>query len=465
MSDRVSRRSFFRKTAAVTALGASGLVTNEDYEAIAQNVNTNSQPSQLKITDLRVVTVHGRNIIRLYTNQGLYGHGEIRDGASKTYALMLKSRILGMNPCNVDQIFRKIKQFGGPARQAGGVVSIEMACWDLAGKAWGVPCWQMLGGKFRDSIRLYADTPSANNPEEQARRLNSRKEHGFTFFKTDVGVELLRGTEGSISAPRGGGADPFKQWGENDRWTFVAHPFTGVRLTDKGLDVMEEYISRVRENIGWEVPLATDHYGHFYVEDGIKMARRFDKYNLAWLEDVVPWTYTDQLARLKNSCTTPILTGEDMYLKESFQKLFEAQAITICQPDLATAGGLLETKKIGDLAMEYGISMALHMAGHPVTMFSSIHAAAATENFLVMEHHNPDDAWYEELVIGPEKPFAPDGFVKVPDTPGLGIELNEEAIRSMIRNPERDFFAPTDEWDNERSTDRTWSMYTGKKDA
>ena len=357
MPDRFSRRSFIRKTTAATALGVSGLVTNDDYEAVAQNVNTNSQPSQLQITDMRVVTVHGRHIIRLYTNQGLLGHGEVRDNASKTYALMLKSRILGMNPCNVDQIFRKLKQFGGQARQAGGVVSIEMACWDLAGKAWGVPCWQMLGGKFRDSIRLYADTPASNNPEEQSRRLKTRIDAGFTFMKSDFGVELLRGIEGTITAPRGGGADPFRQWGDNDPWTRVAHPFTGIRLTDKGLDVFEEYVSRVREGIGWEIPLATDHYGHFYVEDGIKLARRLEKYNLAWLEDVVPWQYKEQLVRLRNSCTIPICTGEDIYLKESFKELFEAQAISICHPDLATAGGLLETKKIGDLAMEYGVSM------------------------------------------------------------------------------------------------------------
>ena len=111
---------------------------------------------------MRVATIVGAPmicpIIRLDTNQGLVGWGEVRDGASATYALFLKSRLLGENPCNVDRLFRKIKQFGGPARQAGGVCGVEMALWDLAGKAYGVPAFQMLGGRFRDQVRLYADT-------------------------------------------------------------------------------------------------------------------------------------------------------------------------------------------------------------------------------------------------------------------------------------------------------------------
>ena len=128
------------------------------------NVNTHSQPSQLRITDMRIANIVGVpfrcTIIRIDTNQGISGYGEVRDGASKTYALMLKSRILGENPCNVDRIFRKIKQFGHHARQAGGVCAIEMALMDLAGKAYGVPAYQLAGGKFRDRVLCYCDTPT-----------------------------------------------------------------------------------------------------------------------------------------------------------------------------------------------------------------------------------------------------------------------------------------------------------------
>ena len=107
-------------------------------------------PSTLKITDMRFADIDGApkrcTLLKLYTNQGLVGYGEVRDASSRTYAAMLKSRILGENPCNVEKVFRRIKQFGGDSRQAGGVCAVELACMDLAGKAWGVPCWQLLGG-------------------------------------------------------------------------------------------------------------------------------------------------------------------------------------------------------------------------------------------------------------------------------------------------------------------------------
>src|SRR5258707_14713894 len=172
MPHRTGRRGFMTGLAGV--LGAT-FWADETLEAVPQNVNRNSKPSELKITDLRVATVAKAPmtdpIIRIDTNQGIYGLGEVRDGATKMYALALKSRILGENPCNIDKIFRKIKQFGGHARQAGGVCGIEMAMMDLAGKAWGVPCWQMLGGKFRDRVRLYADTTERETPKEQGQML------------------------------------------------------------------------------------------------------------------------------------------------------------------------------------------------------------------------------------------------------------------------------------------------------
>ena len=141
-------------------------MTLGDSELISSNIRTASQPSSLKITDMRLVrTTTGGPILKIDTNQGIYGLGEVRDGASKTYALLLKNRILGENPCNVDKIFRRIKQFGFHARQGGGVCGIEMALMDLVGKAYGVPCYQLAGGKFRDEVRCYSDTPILRDPE------------------------------------------------------------------------------------------------------------------------------------------------------------------------------------------------------------------------------------------------------------------------------------------------------------
>ena len=160
-------------------------------------VSDKIDPSSLRITDMRFCDIDGApkrcTLLKIYTNQGLVGYGEVRDASSKTYALMLKSRILGENPCDVDRIFHKIKQFGGPSRQGGGVSGIEIALWDLAGKAWGVPVWQLLGGKYRDKIRVYCDT-DVDGKDESAHAmglaLKRRMEMGFTFLKMGVSVNI-----------------------------------------------------------------------------------------------------------------------------------------------------------------------------------------------------------------------------------------------------------------------------------
>ena len=248
---------------------------------------------------------------------------------------------------------------------------------DLAGKAYGVPCYQLAGGKFRDKIRCYSDTPSLRDPEEMGKILQDRMDRGFTFLKMDIGVGLLRGTPGTISAPAG-----------NLETSNLMHPFTGIRLTEKGISILCEYVETVRGIIGYEIPLSVDHFGHIGIEDCIRLARALEKYNLAWLEDMVPWQYTDQYVRLSNSCATPICTGEDIYCKEDFMPLFENRGIAVAHPDIATSGGILETKKIGDLAEEHGIGMALHMAGTPICAMASVHCAAATSNFMVLENHS-----------------------------------------------------------------------------
>ncbi len=418
-----------------------------ETQPILSEINTASHPSDLKITDLRFVrTQVGGPIIKLDTNQGIYGLGEVRDGASPTYALMLKSRIMGENPCNVDKIFRQIKQFGHHARQGGGICGIEMALMDLAGKAYGVPCYQLAGGKFRDRIRCYSDTPSLRDPEAMGNKLQERIDRGFTFLKMDLGIGLLRDTPDTLSAPDG-----------NIQIHNLMHPFTGIRLTEKGIGILCEYVEIVREIIGYEIPLAVDHFGHIGIEDCIRLAKALEKYNLAWLEDMVPWQYTDQYIRLSNSCATPICTGEDIYCKEDFMPLFENRAIAICHPDIATSGGILETKKIGDLAEEHGIAMALHMAGTPVCAMASVHCAAATSNFMVLENHSVDNPWWDEMVTGLPNPIIQDGYITVPDTPGLGIDLNEEVIKEHLHSSETGYFLPTSEWDKERSHDRLWS--------
>lgn len=445
------RRSFLKNAAAAVGVGSwAGLWTDNTLEAYPQNVNTSSKPSDLRITDLRVLVI-GRApmtcpVIRIDTNQDIYGLGEVRDGASKNYALMLKSRILGQNPCNIDKLFRRIKQFGSHSRQGGGVCAIEMALWDLAGKAYNVPVYQMLGGKFRDKIRCYADTTESADPKVYGQRLKARRDQGFTWLKMDLGVDLVANVPGALTMPAGTSlayGDP------------TVHMFTGTEITEKGVALMGEYVAQVREFVGMDIPLSADHFGHIGVNSCIRLGKGLEKYNLAWLEDMIPWQYTDLLKKIADAVDIPILTGEDIYLKEPFIELCRAHAVDIIHPDLATSGGILETKKIGDVAQELGVPMAMHFAGTPVSCMANVHCAAATENFLVLENHSVDVSWWSDLVEGVEKPIVNKGFITVPDKPGLGVTLNEEVVKQHLLEP--GYFEPTPQWNTDRSNDRQWS--------
>ena len=441
------RRGFLRSAAG--ALGAS-FWADELLEGAPQNVNRNSKPSDLKITDMRVATVARAPmrdpVIRIDTNQGIYGLGEVRDWASPNYALMLKSRILGENPCNVDKVFRKIKQFGGHARQGGGVCGIEMALWDLAGKAYNVPVYQMLGGKFRDRIRCYADTTESNDPKIYGQRLKARRDQGFTWLKMDLGVDLVGQVPGAVTRPAG------VSLGGGDR---VQHMFTGIEITEKGAAGMADFVASVREQVGMDIPLSADHFGHIGVNSCIRLGKALEKYNLAWLEDMIPWQNTELLKKITDAVDIPILTGEDIFLKEPFIELCRNHAVDIIHPDLATSGGILETKKIGDAAQEYGVPMAMHFVGSPVCCMANVHCAAATENFLVMENNSVDVPWWNDLVDGVEKPIVNKGFITVPDKPGLGVTLNEAVVKQHLLEP--GYFEPTPQWNTDRSNDRLWS--------
>ncbi|MEP6950642.1 MAG: mandelate racemase/muconate lactonizing enzyme family protein [Ginsengibacter sp.] len=465
------RRSFLKKSAlgGITLGGAFMFSPIEDLVAQStQKVRRYSAPSDLKITDMRycVTTVLGRTaIIRIDTNQGIYGLGEVRDGADERYALILKSRLLGQNPCNVEQIFKSIKQFGGQSRQAGGVCGVEMALWDICGKAYNVPAWQLLGGRYRNKIRLYADTPEAGSPEEQKKLMDYRiNDQGYTWLKMDLGIGELKGIPGALvndkfwQNPQG----DLAQWGDQSDYMSYGntlHPFTQIQITDKGLDGLAKLVENVRGMLGYDIPLSTDHYGHFDVNNGIRLGKRLEQYRLAWLEDVISWELTDQWKMLSDALETPCLTGEDIYLLKNFKPLIDIHAVDIIHPDLATSGGLLETKRIGDYAEEHGVAMAMHQAGTPISFMSNVHCAAATQNFLALEHHSIDLPWWESLVKTTDgRKLITKGFANLPLTaPGLGIELNDEVVKQHLHPTDKSYFEPTPQWNDKRSHDRIFS--------
>lgn len=445
------------------------------------NINTCSAPSELKITDMRIANINGCPksciLIKIYTNQGITGYGEVRDASSATYALMLKSRILGENPCNVDKLFRRIRQFGGDSRQGGGVSGVEIALWDIVGKVYNVPLYQLLGGKFRDKVRIYADTDvdGKHTGHDMGLALKARMDAGFTFLKMDLGIELLLDEEGCLNAPSGfledlkrysmkaishqhGSVDIDMMLGKNYEVFTIPHYATGIHITERGLDYLDEYVRQVREVIGYEIPLAIDHLGHIMINDCIKLARRLEKYNIAWLEDIAPWQYTDHYVKISDNTTIPICTGEDIYLHERFEPLMKAGGVSVVHPDILTVGGAMEMKKLGDLCNKYGVAMAIHMAESPIAFMAAVHVAAALQNVLAVEFHSVDCEWWPDIVCGLEKPLITGGFVNVPEKPGLGIDdLNDEVISAHIHKRYPGIWESTEQWNKEWANDRTWS--------
>jgi L-alanine-DL-glutamate epimerase-like enolase superfamily enzyme len=443
----VNRRAVLKSALAALAGGALGARGAAEAPAI-QNVNTNSSPSTLKITDMRyaVIVKPGPSpcvLIRIDTNQGVYGLGEVRDIAGPQYAMVLKSRLVGENPLRIDYLFQKIAQFGGNARQAGGVCAVEMALWDIAGKVYNIPVYQMLGGKWRDAIRIYADTTESMDPAEYGRRAKERKAMGLTWMKMDLGINVLDGIPGAVMQPSG-----LSNWEQHTQ----PNLFIATEVTDKGIDRLCEYVAAVRDNIGYDMPLSMDHLGHIGVKSVIKLGKAYEKFNLEWIEDVIPWYYTDLLKEITQESPTPTLTGEDIYRVEDFEKLCSEHAVDKIHPDLATSGGILQTHRIGDMAFGYGVPMAMHFAGTPVSCMASVHCAAATRNFLALENHSLDVPWWQDLVTGLEKPIINQGYIKVPDTPGLGVALNDDELKKHVK-PGTEYFAPTPMWDEAQSWD------------
>jgi L-alanine-DL-glutamate epimerase-like enolase superfamily enzyme len=461
-----SRRSFLKKsTLGGIALGGAFMFSpiEEIIAQSTQKVSRYSGPSDLKITDMRYCVIQnvGRTpIIRIDTNQGIYGLGEVRDGADERFALMLKSRILNQNPCNVEMIFKMVKQFGGHARQGGGVCAVEMALWDICGKAYNVPCWQLLGGRYRDKVRMYADTPEAPSLDVFKQRIKHRLEtQGMTWLKMDISIGAIKNNQDSLVNSKFWGTN-LAQWnGGYMDYANTKHPFTGIQITEKGLDEMAKIVDDIRSIIGYEIPLSSDHYGHFDLNNAIRFGKSVEKYRLAWLEDMVPWEYTDQYKKMSDALETPVLTGEDIYLLSGFRSLIDTGAVDIIHPDLATSGGLLETKRIGDYAEEKGVAMAMHFAGCPVSFMANVHCAAATQNFLALEHHSLDSPWWESIVKTTDgRKLFEKGFANVPLTaPGLGIELVDEEVKKHLIQSDKSYFAPTPEWNDRRSHDRIWS--------
>jgi gluconate/galactonate dehydratase len=416
-------------------------------------------------------------LVKVKTNVGIEGYGEVRDGASRAYLQVLRSRLIGKNPLEVEKIFRRVKQFGHHARQGGGVSGIEIALWDIVGKVYQIPIYQMLGGRFRSKIRVYCDTDieGKNTGKAMGEALRKRLEHGYTVLKMDLGIDLLWDVPNALSAPLGL-LDEIKEAREYNPVARnlskeervqrekhfdvqnIAHPFTGIQITEVGLDYLENYVKEVRDIIGYDVPLAIDHLGHISVNECIRLGKRIEKYNIAWMEDAIPWTDIEGLRKLSSSIDIPVCTGEDIYLAENFLPLLENRVVNYIHPDILTTGGISETKKIADLAEKHNVAMAIHMAESPIACLAAAHVATAVQNFFALEFHSNDVPWWSQLVNLYEGGLINNGLIEVSDAPGLGIEsLNDDVIAQHLHPDYPELWSTNVDWNTDYSNDRLWS--------
>jgi L-alanine-DL-glutamate epimerase-like enolase superfamily enzyme len=407
-----------RRALHAATLGSAVFKATAGQANTDRSVNRNSSPSDLKITDLRACRVaanYDYPIIKLYTNQDVYGLGEVRDAGVEGIALILKSHLLGRNPLDIQGTLKAIRPYAWHGRMGGGYSAVDMALHDIAGKVYNVPAHRLIGSKITDRVRIYADTTDHPDPKVYAKRMAARKAMGITFFKMDLHTSLVGDRPGAVDE-------------------------RGV-ATAKGLEYLCEYIQAIRDVIGWKAPLAADHFGPLTVKDSIRYGRAFEPYDLAWAEDFIDWRDWRGFKIVTDSTETTTLTGENTFGLDGFKELIDNHSVDVIHPDPETAGGLLETKRIADYAAEHKMKTALHHAGSPIGAMCGVHVACTLTNFLAMENHALDIPWWQDLVTGIPKPIIKDGYITVPDRPGLGLELNDDVVKEHLRIP--GYFEPT----------------------
>lgn len=433
----LSRRGLLSGAAAGGALWSAAPAAGQSPPP--GNVNRSSAPSQLRITDMRACRIASGldyPIIRIDTNQGVSGYGEVRDAGVEGIALVLKPHLIGKNPLNIEPVLDTIRKFSNHLHLGGGYSAVDIALHDIAGKVYGVPCWRLLGSKYRDRVRVYCHLPPTKDPKAFAEGVRRRKEMGFTFFKASWSAALVANVPGAVN--------------ENGA------------ATDKGLKMMCEVLDMIRDAIGWEASLALDHLGsRLRVNDCIRYVKALEPYQLAFAEDVLPALpgelgHGGNISRdwrrykeIKEATTTPLAVGEDLFgLEEGFLDFIDNRAVDIVHIEPLTAGGIRETKRIADYAAMRSIPAAVHCCVSPLGTIADVHAIATMRDFMALERNNVylDLPWWQDLVTGLPKPLIQGGYIAVPEAPGLGLELNEEVVRQHLRVP--GYFEPTPQYDN-----------------
>ena len=395
----------------------------------------------MKITDVKCAVIGGNPIVRITTDSGIDGLGQAEYAKPylKPHVLFYREFILGEDPTDVERVVTRIRRMGGFKPWGAAVSAIEVALWDIAGKAAGLPVYKLLGGKVRDKVRVYNGGVrfplEGNSPQHYADNMAKMKEskEGFSIIKQGIAFH--------------------SSMAEKVPDYFYGEPVTGIRplyggpLTERGLKHTIACVEAMKDVLGDEVSLALDCGPGFTVPDAIKLARALEPLNLMWLEDMITGDYTpyvmaDLYREVTRATSTPIHTGEQIYLRQNFQDLFEKKAVNVVGPDPLDVGGIAETKWIAEFAELHGVLMAPHgIADGFIGLAAHVHLAATLpRNYVALEYPTAGPEWRFDIIEGLPDPIVKDSFIEVWDSPGLGVCFNVEAAKKYLPEGDGDFF-------------------------
>ena len=396
----------------------------------------------MKITALKCTLIGDNPVLRIVTDEGISGYSQAE--ASKTYLqphiMFYEKMILGQDPRDVERVMSRIRRVGAFKPWGAAVSSIEMALWDIAGQAAGVPVHRLLGGKVRDRVCVYNGNVRFSmegrlDPQAHADNMQKMIESPENFRFIKQGIAFHSGMPGGIEG-----------FSYSDPQSGSFHPNRGL-LTGKGFRHVMACIEAMRQVCGDEVGLALDCGPGFTVPDALKLAKALEGKNIMWLEDMITGDYTpyvlaDLYTQVTPYTSTPIHTGEQIYLRQNFVELIERNAVNVLGPDPADVGGLAEMKFIAEYADLHGILFAPHgtvdgligLAAHVQL------AAVLPDNYIAFELPNGQPEWWYDILTGLDKLKVKDSHIDVNDTPGLGVSFIVEEAMKYLREEDAGFF-------------------------
>ncbi|QCJ48229.1 mandelate racemase/muconate lactonizing enzyme family protein [Haloprofundus sp. MHR1] len=373
----------------------------------------------VEITDVQTTMIDGNfpwTLVRVYTDAGVVGTGEAYWGAGVPELVQrMTPFVIGENPLDIDRITEHLVQKMSGEGSIGGVTvtaisGIEIALHDLAGKILDVPAYQLLGGKYRDEVRVYCDCHTEEEADPDACADEAER------VVEDLGYDALKF---DLDVPSGL---------EKDR--------ANRHLRPGEIRHKAEIVEKVTERVKDRADVAFDCHWTFSAGSAKRLARAIEDYDVWWLEDPVPPENHDVQREVTQYTSTPITAGENVYRKHGHRRLLEEQAVDIIAPDMPKVGGMRETRKIADMADTYYVPVAMHNVSSPVATMASAHVGASIPNSLAVEYHSYELGWWEDLV---EEDVIEDGYIEIPEKPGLGLTLDMDVVEERMVDGEELF--------------------------